>query len=385
LVIKTTKSGVHVVWNGEPKMQVLLEKLSQSWQFRYGVMCSLVVLIVYAVVMPVHSNEAVEASIATMASKMAGLSSSDDSTPGRALGNASGNVRGYWLGKNKAAAAQLDMAAEPYLEGGLPKDFSESIRKLRRAAEEGNPTAEFLLGHAYQRGWGVPKDMTEMARWYARGAKRRDSQPGDAVDQENPRDFAQAFDAIRRKAEEGDAGAELYIGLAYDVGEDLPRNAMEAARWYRRAAAQGSFAAASNLGVLYHDGDGMPKDNVAAVTWLGRAAAAGSPVAEYCLGRIYSRGEGVARDDARAVEWLEQSAAQGYAPAEVFLSAMYASGSGVEGITAKAYMWINLASASDEQARISRDEVERVIDPVEIAEGQKLTRDWLALHPRWLR
>jgi len=368
-------------------MQLLLEKLSQSWQLRYVAMGALAVLVVYAVVMPVHSNVAANAVAGSRLSSQGSPGTSDvqAATPVDGQTHAPVKKWTFWGSKNDAAAARLDMAAEQYREGGLPRDFSESIRKLRRAAEQGSPMAEFLLGHAYQRGWGVPKDMTEMARWYQQGAQGRDAQGANARDQNAPKDFAQAFEAVRGAAREGDAGAELYVGLAYDLGDDLPRDAVEAARWYRRAAAQGSITAASNLGVLYHDGDGMPKDGVEAVTWLSRAANGGSAVAQYCLGRIYAQGDGVARDTTRAVSWLQAAGAQGYAPAQVFLSAMYATGSGVDADMAKAYMWINLASVNEEQARNSRDEVEKVIDPIEIAEGQKLTRDWLSLHPHSLR
>ena len=45
-------------------------------------------------------------------------------------------------------------------------------------------------------------------------------------------------------------------------------------------------------------------------------------------------------------------------------------------------MWINLASARDDQARDSRVQIEKVISAEEIAEGQRLTRAWMAEHER---
>jgi len=43
-------------------------------------------------------------------------------------------------------------------------------------------------------------------------------------------------------------------------------------------------------------------------------------------------------------------------------------------------MWINLASARDDQARDSRVQIEKVMSSNEIAEGQRLTHEWLAQH-----
>jgi TPR repeat protein len=292
------------------------------------------------------------------------------------------SIKTPWFGVNHEAADLLTFTANAYQEGNLPRDFSGSIRELRKSAAQGNAAAEFLLGHAYQLGLGVPKDMTETARWYARAAEVPGIGSGNTNSQAGPRDFPQAFDAYRKAAEQGDAGAQLYLGLAYDLGRDVSRNSMKAAGWYRKAAAQGSSSAATNLGVLYYNGDGTPKDSAEAAVWFSSAAARGSASAQYSLGRLYYQGDGVSQDYAKAAVWLEKAAVQGGAPAQVLLSVMYATGHGVQGSTPRAYMWINLASATEERAKTSREQIEKVVSPEEIAEGQKLTHDWLAQHAR---
>jgi TPR repeat protein len=269
---------------------------------------------------------------------------------------------------------------DSYKDAGLPRDFSDSTRELRKAADQGDPVAQFLLGHAYETGIGVPEDTTETGRWYAQAVMARPADSGSGPSPAAPKDFAQAFEMYRNDAEQGDAHAQLYLGLAYDLGRDLPRNAIAAARWYRKAAAQGNSAAANNLGVLYHEGDGMPKDSAEAAVWFRSAAAGGSACAEYSLGRLYYDGDGIPQSYADAAAWLEKSARKGNAPAQVLLSYMYATGQGVAGSDPMAYMWINLASASQVQARASRDRIEKVMPADEVAEGQRLTHDWLAQH-----
>jgi TPR repeat protein len=372
-------------------MKFLLEKLSQNWQLRFLAVCAGVALVVYAVVMPVHSTESLDSGLVPVsAASSEPVSDTNGRGPGAPVASSasgqsvSGQLDVHCMGENRAAAAQLQLAASSYLEEDLPRDFSGSIRALRSAADQGNAVAQFMLGHAYQLGLGVPKDMTQTTRWYARAGQPRNSESLDAGAQPAPRDFVQAFETYKNVADAGEAGAELYMGLGYDLGIDLPRSAVEAARWYRKAAAQGSSSAENNLGVLYRNGDGMPKDCEEAAVWFGKAAARGNANAQYSLGRMYLQGDGIERSYAQAAQWLEKAAGQGNAPAEVLLSTMYVSGQGVPGSTAKAYMWINLASARVRQARDSRDSIEKEIPEAEIAEGQKLTHAWLIQHSQSL-
>jgi hypothetical protein len=370
------------------KMKLILEKLSKYWQLRFLAIGAGVVLVVYAVLLPDPDKRSHGTAILAVAAAPLSLTADSDSTQPLPAGTGitaatevtPETLKTPWLGENHAAADRLALAAKSYWDADFPRDFSQSIRGLRSAADKGDAVAEFLLGYAYQQGLGLSKDMTETARWYARAAGS-----GDAGSQTAVKDFSQALEAYRQLAEQGDAAAELYLGLAYDLGTGVPHNAFEAARWYRKAAAQGSSSAASNLGVLYYNGDGMPRDNAEAATWFSSAATRGNVTAQYCLGRLYYRGEGVPQDYAKAAAWFEKAARQGNAPAQVFLSSMYATGQGVSGSTPMAYMWINLASASEPEARRSREQIEKMISPEEIAEGQKLTRDWLLGHSQSIR
>ena len=66
-------------------------------------------------------------------------------------------------------------------------------------------------------------------------------------------------DALRARAEQGDAGAQADLGLMYVSGRGVLQDFAEAVRWYRLAAEQGNGAAQGSLGLMYHAGRGEPE------------------------------------------------------------------------------------------------------------------------------
>lgn len=81
------------------------------------------------------------------------------------------------------------------------------------------------------------------------------------------------LDDIRRRAEQGNADDQRYVGLAYGYGSfGLPKDQREAAKWYRRAAEQGNTSAMFFLAIQYMYGEGVPQDYVSAHFWFNLAA-----------------------------------------------------------------------------------------------------------------
>ena len=73
---------------------------------------------------------------------------------------------------------------------------------------------------------------------------------------------------------------------------------------------------------------------------------------------------------------------QGYATAQSNLGNMYANGQGVPEDDVLAYMWWNLAAAQGyEDAQGNKDILEQQMSREQIAEAQRLSREWLAAHP----
>jgi len=166
-------------------------------------------------------------------------------------------------------------------------------------------------------------------------------------------DYETALKIFRPLADEGNAGAQCNIGSIYESNVDM-QNYTEAAKWYREAADQGNQCG------------------------------------QYGLGRIYFDGHGVPQDYAEALKWYRLAADQGEATSQSNLGFMYAKGNGVPQDYIQAHMWWNLAAASfpasgsknRDVAEKHSDEVAAKMIPEQIAEAQRLAREWLAAHPR---
>jgi hypothetical protein len=82
--------------------------------------------------------------------------------------------------------------------------------------------------------------------------------------------------ALRERAETGDASAQIGLGLLYSEGTGVPQDDAEAAKWYRKAAEQNDADAQMYLGILYAEGRGVSQDFVHAYMWLSLAAIQGN-------------------------------------------------------------------------------------------------------------
>jgi TPR repeat protein len=82
------------------------------------------------------------------------------------------------------------------------------------------------------------------------------------------------IDALRARAEAGDAEAQYLFGNMYAFGlGGFPQDDAEAMRWHRLAADQGHAGAQYELGNMYATGRGVPLDYVEAHMWCNLAVA----------------------------------------------------------------------------------------------------------------
>jgi TPR repeat protein len=164
----------------------------------------------------------------------------------------------------------------------------------------------------------------------------------DAVAARDKIDFATALSLLRPLAEQGSANAQFNLGFMYENGQGVPQDDAAAMSWYRKAAEQGFAMAQLGLGVMYVDGRG-----------------------------------GVPQDYDTAVSWYRKAAEQGNALGQLGLGLMYASGRGVPQDYVTAHMWLNLAAGSgDKVAAEGRERLAQQMTPAQIAEAQKLAREW---------
>jgi TPR repeat protein len=111
---------------------------------------------------------------------------------------------------------------------------------------------------------------------------------------------------------------------------------------------------------------------------LRQEADQGSIISQVLLGHFYKLGDkGVPQDFAEAAKWYRLAADQGAAGAQYMLGSMYALSEGVPLDLVRAHMWLNLAASQGyEEAVEGRELIAKKMTPAQIAEAQKLARDW---------
>jgi len=162
------------------------------------------------------------------------------------------------------------------------------IDQLRARAEHGELSAELKLAQAYFLGKGVARDPVEATRWFRKAADQGEPQSqrilglmyrtGSAG---LPKDEAQAAGWFLKAAGHGDAPAQAELGDLYDSGRGgLAKDPVQARTWYSKAANQGNAGAQVHLGEMYENArGGLDKDDTEALAWYRKAADQGNTAA----------------------------------------------------------------------------------------------------------
>lgn len=98
--------------------------------------------------------------------------------------------------------------------------------------------------------------------WADHGAAQKAYQAGD---------YQTAMRIWRPLAEQGNAQAQVMLGLLYDQGQGVISDFSKAVYWWRQAAEQGDPLAQDFLGVMYLNGMGVPPDQKQARVWRRKA------------------------------------------------------------------------------------------------------------------
>ncbi len=169
--------------------------------------------------------------------------------------------------------AQTGLALMYFLGQGVSMNLAAALDWCGKAADQGLPTAQYLLGQIYQHPWDPEiRDLGVALKWYH---KASDQGYADAQDELGgmyefglgvPKDYAEA--------EKWFAKADDYLAIA-KMYDDVARNRPLAAKWYRKLADQGDKYAMYRLGEMYRDGDGVPRDYASAHMWFNLAAQSG--------------------------------------------------------------------------------------------------------------
>ncbi|MEK7764447.1 MAG: tetratricopeptide repeat protein, partial [Nitrospirota bacterium] len=99
--------------------------------------------------------------------------------------------------------------------------------------------------------------------------------------------------------------------------------------------------------------------------------------AQFNLGTLYFNGEGAPKDYQQALRWFRLAADQGEALAQTKIAIMYDDGQGVRRNIVQAYKWYSLAATNgDKPATLLLKSIADKMTPAQIAEAQKLAREW---------
>jgi hypothetical protein len=115
-------------------------------------------------------------------------------------------------------------------------------------------------------------------------------------------------EALRTRADQGDADAQWNLGVRYHTGDGFVQDDTEAVQWFLRAAEQGHVSAQATLGAYYWAGRGVPQDLTKAYFWSSLALAQGDDASKSRLEGLatqMTRGQ-VASARQQAEEWLRQ-------------------------------------------------------------------------------
>ena len=116
---------------------------------------------------------------------------------------------------------------------------------------------------------------------------------------------------------------------------------------------------------------------------IRQKAEQGDATAQFSLGVMYlhSSSEGGPQDYVEARKWLLKAAERGHSEAQFLLGSMYEYGRGVPQDYVRAYLWFNLATSrakGDDRKQFAnmRDRTAAKMTPAQIAEAQRLAREW---------
>ena len=265
-------------------------------------------------------------------------------------------------------------------------DYASAFAKFKAAAEQGDSRAQYNLGVMYVNGKGIVQDDELAVYWWTKAAEQSDADAqfslGRMYSMESravAQNYVQAVYWYEKAALQGHVKAEFKLGVMYEAGEGFfTQDYKQAVIWYTRAAEQGYADAQNYLGVKFLNGQGVAKDGRQALLWFHKAAEQGDTNGLNWLGYLYYFGQGAAQDYKLAAYWYSKAAALESSFAQDRLGMMYADGKGVTQDFVQAHMWWNLAASHGDldSARQSRAEIESHMTAQQVAEAQRLAREW---------
>ncbi len=138
--------------------------------------------------------------------------------------------------------AQIDLAlAYTYgVAGSIPENRQKAHEWYLKAANQGDPGAQYKIGSAYRDGDRVQKDYQKALEWYLKAANQ------------------------------GYPIAQVAVGSAYRNGDGIQKDYQKALEWYLKAANQNYSFSQFYIGRMYEGGEGIRQNKTTAKEWYGK-------------------------------------------------------------------------------------------------------------------
>lgn len=180
-------------------------------------------------------------------------------------------------------ASNLYLGMMYFFGQGVEKNTSKAIFYYKRAAESGDPRAEYLLGSYYLHDF-------------------------DKVDS--------ALRLLEKSAATNEPFALHKLGELYFKGDLVKKDACKAIEYLTKASSLGHAKSDVYLGLSFMSGECVNIDYAKAYMHFNRAAEAGLPIAHYYIAVMYENGMHVERDCFNALKYYNKAAAKGFTMAE---------------------------------------------------------------------
>lgn len=207
------------------------------------------------------------------------------------------------------ATAQLNLGVLYHRGEGVPQDNNEAVLWVTKAANQGLLPAMLELAR-----WDLRPEhggnVDAAIAWYKKAADQGDASAqavlGDIFsDQKLGRvDYAESVHWYRKAADQGNREGQFGLGARFLYGQGVPQDYAEARRWLTPAADRGHPYAQFLLARMFETGDGGPVDRAAAAKYYEPAANYGVAEAQYRLGVLLSSDRGNEQNSSSAYKWL---------------------------------------------------------------------------------
>lgn len=277
------------------------------------------------------------------------------------------------------AHASVDEANAALQKG----DYNQAFNLILPLAEEGNATAQSVMGFLYYQGEAVPQDFKAAVSWWEKAAEQGEITAqinlgkayfyGEGVKQ----DLAMSAQFFAIAAENGNAEAQRNLGLAYHAGWGVPKNQQMAFKWLNRAAHQDDVIAQAYLGEIYS----LQQNYEKALEWYNKAADQGNGRALLGLGNMHLNGNGVPQNKKQGVTLIRQAAEAHEVAAQKYLALLFFFDDLIPKDTVQAYKWAYLAAISGEAEAVEiKQTLSDALPQADIAKGTTLADKWLKTH-----